>query len=162
MGMDELSEDDKLTVARARKIQRFLSQPFHVAKVFTGAPGKYVELKESISSFQTIADDSEGSAVRSVAKSLAKLESLKPGSSEIFVSKLLQRLASSNSSKESSLKDLQELAARIFTKGKTVSEETQNTKTEDKKKQQNKEFKSNANISPLARFLLSRLLKLFL
>ena len=52
--MDELSEDDKLTVARARKIQRFLSQPFHVAEVFTGAPGKYVELKESITSFQVI------------------------------------------------------------------------------------------------------------
>ncbi|URD86836.1 hypothetical protein MUK42_27295 [Musa troglodytarum] len=47
LGMDELSEDDKLTVACARKIQRFLSQPFHVAEVFTGAPGKYVELKES-------------------------------------------------------------------------------------------------------------------
>lgn len=52
LGMDELSEDDKLTVARARKIQKFLSQPFHVAEVFTGAPGKYVELKESIASFQ--------------------------------------------------------------------------------------------------------------
>lgn len=52
LGMDELSEDDKLTVARARKIQRFLSQPFHVAEVFTGAPGKYVELKESVASFQ--------------------------------------------------------------------------------------------------------------
>lgn len=52
LGMDELSEDDKLTVARARKIQRFLSQPFHVAEVFTGAPGKYVDLKESVSSFQ--------------------------------------------------------------------------------------------------------------
>lgn len=52
LGMDELSEDDKLTVARARKIQRFLSQPFHVAEVFTGAPGKYVDLKESVASFQ--------------------------------------------------------------------------------------------------------------
>ncbi|MED6211474.1 hypothetical protein PIB30_073977 [Stylosanthes scabra] len=56
LGMDELSEDDKLTVARARKIQRFLSQPFHVAEVFTGAPGKYVELKESINSFQGVLD----------------------------------------------------------------------------------------------------------
>ncbi|CAN1840148.1 ATP synthase subunit beta, mitochondrial [Linum perenne] len=56
LGMDELSEDDKLTVARARKIQRFLSQPFHVAEVFTGAPGKYVELKESIQSFQGVLD----------------------------------------------------------------------------------------------------------
>ncbi|KAK3004057.1 hypothetical protein RJ639_019309 [Escallonia herrerae] len=56
LGMDELSEDDKLTVARARKIHRFLSQPFHVAEVFTGAPGKYVELKESITSFQGVLD----------------------------------------------------------------------------------------------------------
>ncbi|WP_305045210.1 F0F1 ATP synthase subunit beta [Geoalkalibacter sp.] len=54
LGMDELSEDDKLTVARARKIQRFLSQPFHVAEVFTGSPGKYVELKDTIKGFQEI------------------------------------------------------------------------------------------------------------
>ncbi|CAA3019899.1 ATP synthase subunit beta, mitochondrial [Olea europaea subsp. europaea] len=54
--MDELSEDEKLTVARARKSQRFLSQPFHVAEVFTGAPGMYVELKESIDSFQGVLD----------------------------------------------------------------------------------------------------------
>ena len=54
LGMDELSEDDKLAVARARKIQRFLSQPFHVAEVFTGAPGKYVELKDTIKGFQEI------------------------------------------------------------------------------------------------------------
>jgi F-type H+-transporting ATPase subunit beta len=54
LGMDELSEDDKLVVYRARKIQRFLSQPFHVAEVFTGAPGKYVPLKETISSFKAI------------------------------------------------------------------------------------------------------------
>ena len=48
LGMDELSEEDKLVVARARKIQRFLSQPFHVAEVFTGSPGKYVSLKDTI------------------------------------------------------------------------------------------------------------------
>ena len=54
LGMDELSEDDKLTVYRARKIQRFLSQPFHVAEVFTGSPGKYVALKDTISSFKAI------------------------------------------------------------------------------------------------------------
>lgn len=54
LGMDELSEDDKLVVARARKIQRFLSQPFFVAEVFTGAPGKYVSLKDTISSFKAI------------------------------------------------------------------------------------------------------------
>ena len=56
LGMDELSEEDKLTVSRARKIERFLSQPFHVAEVFTGSPGKYVSLKETISSFQGILD----------------------------------------------------------------------------------------------------------
>jgi F-type H+-transporting ATPase subunit beta len=54
LGMDELSEEDKLTVARARKIQRFLSQPFHVAEVFTGAPGKLVTLKDTITSFKEI------------------------------------------------------------------------------------------------------------
>ena len=51
LGMDELSEDDKLTVARARKIEKFLSQPFFVAEVFTGSPGKYVELEDTIKSF---------------------------------------------------------------------------------------------------------------
>ncbi|XP_076960679.1 ATP synthase subunit beta, mitochondrial-like [Bidens hawaiensis] len=56
LGMDELSEDDKMTVSRARKIQRFLSQPFHVAEVFTGAPGKYVDIKESVASFQGVLD----------------------------------------------------------------------------------------------------------
>ena len=54
LGMDELSEEDKQTVFRARKIERFLSQPFHVAEVFTGSPGKYVSLKETISSFEGI------------------------------------------------------------------------------------------------------------
>ena len=56
LGMDELSEDDKRVVARARKIQRFLSQPFHVAEVFTGSPGKYVSLKETIRGFREIVD----------------------------------------------------------------------------------------------------------
>ena len=54
LGMDELSEDDRRTVARARKIQRFLSQPFFVAEIFTGSPGKYVSLKETIASFKGI------------------------------------------------------------------------------------------------------------
>lgn len=54
LGMDELSEEDKLTVMRARKIQRFLSQPFHVAEVFTGSPGKYVPLRETIAGFKAI------------------------------------------------------------------------------------------------------------
>ena len=54
LGMDELSPEDKLAVARARKIQRFLSQPFHVAEVFTGSPGKYVSLKDTINGFKMI------------------------------------------------------------------------------------------------------------
>jgi len=56
LGMDELSEDDKLTVARARKIERFLSQPFHVAEVFTGSPGKLVSLADTIKGFQGLCD----------------------------------------------------------------------------------------------------------
>merc|ERR1712033_137794 len=54
LGMDELSEEDKLTVSRARKMQRFLTQPFQVAEVFTGSPGKLVPLKDTISGFQKI------------------------------------------------------------------------------------------------------------
>jgi F-type H+/Na+-transporting ATPase subunit beta len=56
LGMDELSEEDKLTVARARKIERFLSQPFHVAEVFTGSPGKLVDLADTIKGFQGLVD----------------------------------------------------------------------------------------------------------
>merc|ERR1739836_279243 len=56
LGMDELSEDDKMVVSRARKIQRFLSQPFQVAEVFTGTAGKLVPLKETISGFNKILD----------------------------------------------------------------------------------------------------------
>jgi len=56
LGMDELSEEDKLTVARARKIERFLSQPFHVAEVFTGSPGKLVDLADTIKGFQGLCE----------------------------------------------------------------------------------------------------------
>ena len=56
LGMDELSEEDKLVVARARKIQRFLSQPFHVAEVFTGTPGVFVQLEDTIKGFRMIVD----------------------------------------------------------------------------------------------------------
>ena len=56
LGMDELSEEDKLTVSRARKIQRFLSQPFHVAEVFTGISGKFVQLEDTIRSFKAVVD----------------------------------------------------------------------------------------------------------
>ncbi|MFM5914716.1 MAG: F0F1 ATP synthase subunit beta, partial [Chakrabartia godavariana] len=56
LGMDELSEEDKLTVARARKIQRFLSQPFHVAEVFTGISGKFVAIEDTVKSFKAVVD----------------------------------------------------------------------------------------------------------
>jgi F-type H+-transporting ATPase subunit beta len=54
LGMDELSEEDKLTVTRARKIQKFLSQPFHVAEVFTGISGKFVQIEDTIRSFKGV------------------------------------------------------------------------------------------------------------
>ena len=56
LGIDELSEEDRLTVSRARKIQKFLSQPFHVAEAFTGSPGKYVKLKDTVRSFKEIVE----------------------------------------------------------------------------------------------------------
>ncbi len=56
LGIDELSEDDKIIVARARKIQRFLSQPFFVAEPFTGQPGRYVKLEDTIRSFREVVD----------------------------------------------------------------------------------------------------------
>src|SRR5262249_34201855 len=56
LGMDELSEEDKLTVARARKIERFLSQPFHVAEVFTGSPGVFVDLADTIKGFKGLCE----------------------------------------------------------------------------------------------------------
>jgi F-type H+-transporting ATPase subunit beta len=56
LGMDELSEEDKIAVARARKIERFLSQPFHVAEIFTGSPGKFVDLADTIKGFRAICE----------------------------------------------------------------------------------------------------------
>lgn len=84
LGMDELSEADKLVVARARKIERFLSQPFFVAEVFTGSPGKYVELKDTIAGFQGILDGKYDSIpemafymVGGIDEVLAKAEKMK-------------------------------------------------------------------------------------
>jgi len=84
LGMDELSEDDRLTVVRARKIERFLSQPFFVAEVFTGSPGKYVKLEETIKGFQRILagelDDLPEQAfymVGNIDEAIAKAEKLK-------------------------------------------------------------------------------------
>jgi F-type H+-transporting ATPase subunit beta len=84
LGLDELSEDDRLTVARARKLERFLSQPFFVAEVFTGSPGKYVKLEETLKGFQMILsgelDDLPEQAfymVGNIDEAIAKSEKLK-------------------------------------------------------------------------------------
>ena len=83
LGMDELSEEDKLVVARARKIQRFLSQPFFVASQFTGLEGKYVELKDSLKGFKEILAGKHDSIpeqafylVGSIEEALVKAEKL--------------------------------------------------------------------------------------
>ena len=99
---------------------------------------------------EAIADDPE--LMRAVINSLINMEGTKPKSCDVFVKKLLQRLASS---KEDSLKDMQGLAGQLFSKNKSA-EETQNAEADNRKKQQNKEHNSNSNLSPLARFLLSR------
>ena len=82
--MDELSEDDKLTVTRARKIERFLSQPFFVAEIFTGSPGKYVSLENTIKGFNMVLngelDDLPEQAfylVGDIDEAIAKAETLK-------------------------------------------------------------------------------------
>ncbi|KAH9802570.1 protein kinase domain-containing protein [Citrus sinensis] len=117
------------------------------AKIASSSGALSVLLIPSIK--EAVADDSEGPVVRQVVSSLAYMERIKPGSCEVFVRRLLQQLASS---KESSVKELQELSSRIFTKGKTA-EAAQNANAEDnKKKQPNKDVNSNANLSPLARW----------
>src|SRR3546814_3749307 len=75
LGMDELSEEDKQAVSRARKIEHFFSQPFHVAEVFTGSPGKYVSLKDTIRGFKMIVRSEEQTS---------ELQSLMRYSSAVF------------------------------------------------------------------------------
>ena len=84
LGIDELSEEDRLTVARARKVERFLSQPFFVAEIFTGSPGQYVSLEETIKGFSMILtgelDDLPEQAfylVGNIDQAIAKAETLK-------------------------------------------------------------------------------------
>jgi len=84
LGMDELSEDDKVTVSRARKIERFLSQPFFVAEQFTGNPGKYVEVKDTVKGFKEIIDGKHDDLpeqafymVGTIEEAIAKAEQLR-------------------------------------------------------------------------------------
>jgi F-type H+-transporting ATPase subunit beta len=86
LGIDELSEEDKLTVARARKIQKFLSQPFFVAEQFTGLPGKYVPIAETVSSFKEIVEGKHDAVpeqafymVGTIEEALAKAEKMAKG-----------------------------------------------------------------------------------
>ena len=83
LGMDELSEEDKMTVARARKIERFLSQPFHVAEVFTGSPGKLVSIQDTIKGFKGLCNgdydhlpEQAFYMVGSIEEAIAKAEQL--------------------------------------------------------------------------------------
>jgi F-type H+-transporting ATPase subunit beta len=87
LGMDELSEDDKMVVARARKIQKFLSQPFHVAEVFTGTPGTFVQLEDTIKGFKAIVDgeydhlpENAFYMVGTIEEAVAKAEKMEQGS----------------------------------------------------------------------------------
>ena len=87
LGIDELSEEDKLTVARARKIQKFLSQPFHVAEQFTGMKGKYVKIADTVRSFKEIIDGKHDDVseqafymVGTIEEALEKMEKQKTGS----------------------------------------------------------------------------------
>lgn len=102
---------------------------------------------------EAISNDSQRVIVRTLDNSFTEMERIKGGSSELIVTRMLQRLGSS---KDPSLKDLQDLAGRIFAKGKTDAESTNAEVDSKKKQQQNKEPHSNSNLSPLARFLLSR------
>jgi F-type H+-transporting ATPase subunit beta len=84
LGMDELSEEDKMTVARARKIERFLSQPFHVAEVFTGSPGKYVKIEDTVKGFKRLVSGELDALpeqafymVGTIEEAIAKAETLK-------------------------------------------------------------------------------------
>jgi F-type H+-transporting ATPase subunit beta len=84
LGIDELSEEDRLTVARARKVERFLSQPFFVAEIFTGSPGKYVSLEDTIKGFKMVLngelDDLPEQSfylVGNIEEAMAKAETLK-------------------------------------------------------------------------------------
>jgi F-type H+-transporting ATPase subunit beta len=87
LGLDELSEDDRLIVARARKLERFLSQPFFVAEVFTGSPGKYVKLEDTLKGFDMILSgeldplpEQAFYMVGSIDEAVAKAEKIKSGS----------------------------------------------------------------------------------
>jgi F-type H+-transporting ATPase subunit beta len=86
LGMDELSEEDKLTVSRARKIQRFLSQPFHVAEVFTGSPGKLVSLKDTIKGFKEIIEGKHDDLPESAFYMVGSIEEAKEKAKKLAAS----------------------------------------------------------------------------
>jgi F-type H+-transporting ATPase subunit beta len=83
LGMEELSEEDKRTVARARRVQRFLSQPFFVAEQFTGNPGQYVSLKDTIASFREILDGKHDDKPESAFYLKGSIEDVKKAAGEV-------------------------------------------------------------------------------
>ncbi|XP_057797416.1 uncharacterized protein LOC131013367 isoform X3 [Salvia miltiorrhiza] len=163
-----IEHDQTTTSSDSSSQSRYSRDYFDAQKAFSRSPHSTEDVDNARSSVaalsaplsvllipslkDAIVDDPGGSVFQRVTNALIDMEHAKPGSSELFVTKLLQQLASS---KEGSMKDLQELAARIFVKGKIETQAT-NAEADSKKKQPNKELHSNANMSPLARFLLSR------
>ena len=83
MGMEELSDEDKLTVYRARKVERFLSQPFHVAEVFTGVPGQYVPVEQTVKGFQAILDGEMDEYPEAAFFNVGPIEDVKKKAAEI-------------------------------------------------------------------------------
>jgi len=104
LGMDELSEEDKLTVYRARKIQKFLSQPFQVAEVFTGFPGKFVELKDTISGFKEILDGKCDNLPETAFYMVGPIEEVKEKARQL-ISETSSGQSSGSAKKEGSNKD---------------------------------------------------------
>ncbi|ESW21479.1 hypothetical protein PHAVU_005G074300 [Phaseolus vulgaris] len=149
------SSSDSSRLSVERDSHRGMSRSHHAnnegsAKIMSSSVPLSALLIPSLK--EVIADDPEGSVVRAVINSFINMEGSKPKSCDALLKQLLQRLASS---KEDSLKDLQGLAGQLFSKTKST-EETRNAEADNRKKQQNKEHHPNSNLSPLARFLLSR------
>jgi hypothetical protein len=121
MGMDELSDEDKTTVARARKIQRFLSQPFNVAEAFTGMKGKYVPLKETIRGFKEIIDGLHDELPESVFLFVGAID------------EAVQKAAEAKAAEEAEQKSIEQAASKDAGEAKTEETKAEEAKTEETK-----------------------------
>jgi len=114
LGMDELSEGDKLTVARARKIQRFMSQPFQVAEVFTGYQGKFVSLKETVAGFKKIVAGEMDDYPEQAFYMVGNLEEVKEKSAKLAKELADKKERDSNASKQTSTTQTKDEAAKVL------------------------------------------------